>query len=226
MTHESPRRQRARLQAERRAASSGIGPAEPGQPLPAYPGATRWAPLFGEIMLVGLLVTLLSLPVVTLPLALATGARHLRAYLKGEDSGVRRSLADLRAGIGGGLAVGLAMVGLVAAATASLTIARTDTSVLGPPMTVVGWPALVATGTAVLMLAGAWRPERGWRGAVRQLGDQFEADPVGALLLALAAAFVAAAGWLLGPLVVPALGVAVFVVVILPLRRRAERTGA
>jgi len=220
MTHESPHKQRARLQAERRAAASGIGPTEPGSTLPAFPGATRWAVLFGEVMLVGILTAVLSLPLITLPLALAVNARHLRAYLKGEDSGVRAYLRDLRAGLAGGLLVGLAMLALVAAATLSLAVAGADRTVLGPIMTVVGWVSLAATATTLLMLAGAWTPELGWRGTVRQLGDQLEADPVGVAVLLVTAAFAVAAAWLFGPLVIPALGVAVFVAVILPYRPR------
>lgn len=225
MTHESPRKQRARLQAERRAAATGTGPTEPDRPVPAFPGATsRWA-LFGEVMLVGILTSLLSLLVVTLPLALAVNARHLRAYLKGEDSGVRAYLADLRAGVGGGLLVGLAMIALCGAAVFSITIAAHDPTAFGPVMTGVGWLSIAATATILLMLAGAWTPEKGWRGTVRGLGDQFEADPVAVVYLLLTAGLVGLTAWQLGPVVIATLGLAVFVVVVLPFRpRRRERT--
>lgn len=220
MTHESPRRQRARLQAERRAAASGAGPAAPGFVVPRFPGAANRFALFGEIMLVGLVATVLSLPVITLPLAVAVSARHLRRYLKGEASGVRVFADDLKAGLGGGLLVGLAMIVLVAAAILSLLIAPTDLTGFGTVMTVVGWIAIAAVATGVLLLAGDWEPATGWRGVLRRIGDRFEADPLATLYLLLTAVFVAVCFWQLGPLVIPALGVAIFVVVVL--RERAE----
>lgn len=224
MTHESPRQQRARLQAERRAAATGIGPTEPDAPVPAFPGAKRWFALFGEVMLVGILTSALSLAVVTVPLALAVNARHLRAYLKGEDSGVRAYLADLRAGLGGGLLVGLAMVVVCAAAIFSILIAADDLTGLGPVMVFVGWFVIAATATILLMLAGDWNPETGWRGAIKRIGDQFEADPAATVYLLVTACFVGLAGWQFGPLVVPAAGLAVFIAVAIPHRpRRGDR---
>ncbi|MCW5952287.1 MAG: hypothetical protein KIT69_08525 [Propionibacteriaceae bacterium] len=219
MTHESPRRQRARLQAERRAAASGSGPAAPGFEVPRFPGATNKFALFGEIMLVGFIATLLSLPVVTLPLALAVSARHLRRYLKGEASGVRAFADDVKAGFAGGLLVGLGMLVLLAAGTLSLFIAPTDLTGFGTVMTVVAWISIAAAAVVVLMLAGDWEPVTGWRGAIRRIGDRFEADPLAAGYLLLTAALVVVCAWQLGPLVIPALGVAVFLVVVLRERR-------
>lgn len=219
MTYESPRRQRARLQAERRAAASGVGPARPGFEVPRFPGATGRFALFGEIMLMGLVVTVVALPLITLPLALAAGARHLRRYLKGEASGVRAFWDDLKAGFGGGLLVGLAMLVLLAAAILSLFIAPTDLTGFGVVMTVVAWIAIAATAVIVLMLAGDWEPITGWQGAFRRIGDRFEADPIAPAYLLFAAALVVVCFWQLGPLVIPALGVAVFLVVVLRERR-------
>lgn len=219
MTHESPRRQRARLQAERRAAASGAGPAAPGFRVPRFPGATNRFALFGEIMLIGLIATVLSLPLITVPLALAVSARHLRRYLKGEGSGIRMLWADLKAGLGGGLLVGLAMLVLLAGAVFSLLIAPTDLTGFGTVMTVVAWIAIAATAVVILMLAGDWEPVTGWQGAVRRIGDRFEADPAAAVYLLLAAALVVVCFWQLGPLVIPALGVVIFAVVVLRERR-------
>ncbi len=220
MTHESPRRQRARLNTERRAAALGSGPTVPGYRVPRFPGAGNRFALFGEIMLVGLIATVLSLPLITLPLALAVSARHLRRYLKGEASGARLFGSDLKAALGGGLLVGLAMLAGLAAAILSLLIAPTDLTGFGIVMTVVGWLAIAAVAVIVLMLAGDWEPTTGWTGAIRRLGDRFEAGPLNAAYLLLAAALVVLSAWQLGPLVIPALGVAVFLVVVL--RERIE----
>lgn len=219
MTHESPRRQRARLQAERRAAALGSGPAAPGFQVPRFPGATNRFALFGEIMLVGFIATVLALPLITLPLALAVSARHLRRYLRGESSGIRALWDDLKAGFGGGLLVGLGMLVLLAAATVSLLIAPTDLTGFGTVMTVVAWIVIAATAVVVLMLTGDWEPVTGWQGTVRRIGNRFEADPLAAFYLLFAAALVVVCFWQLGPLVIPALGVAVFLVVVLRERR-------
>lgn len=220
MTHESPRRQRARLQAERRAAASGAGPAAPGFRVPRFPGATNRFALFGEIMLIGLIASVLSLPLITLPLALAVSARHLRRYLKGEGSGIRMLWDDLKAGLGGGLLVGLGMLVLLVAGTVSLLIAPADLTGFGTVMTVAAWIALAAVAVVLLMLAGDWEPVTGWQGAIRRLGDRFEAAPLASLYLLFAAALVVVCAWQLGPLVIPALGVAIFLTV--ALRERQE----
>ncbi len=224
MTHESPRRQRARLQAERRAAALGSGPAAPGFQVPRYPGAANRFALFGEIMLVGLIATVLSLPIITLPLALTVSARHLRRYLHGQSSNVRLIVADLKAGLGGGLLAGLAMIAVLGLAILSLLIAGTDTTGFGTVMTVAGWIVIAAAAVVLLMLAGYWEPVTGWRGAVRRIGDRFETDPVATLYLLFAAALVVVCFWQLGPLVIPALGVAVFLVVVLRERREPPAT--
>lgn len=116
--------------------------------------ATNRFALFGEIMLIGLIASVLSLPLITLPLALAVSARRLRRYLKGEGSGIRMLWDDLKAGLGGGLLVGLGMLVLLVAGTVSLLIAPTDLTGFGTVMTVVAWIALAAVAVVLLMLAG------------------------------------------------------------------------
>ena len=52
-----------------------------------FPGAKSAFGLLGEVLLIGILMAIVSLPVITIPAALAAGVRHLRRYLKADDSG-------------------------------------------------------------------------------------------------------------------------------------------
>lgn len=50
----------------------------------------------GQVLWVGILVAVASLPVVTWPAALAAGASHLRRFLRGESATVRQFVGDVR----------------------------------------------------------------------------------------------------------------------------------
>src|SRR3954470_23993863 len=104
---------RREARAARRADLSGSGPTLEERPAARFPGATAKFALLGEVLLVGLLVTLVSLPLVTLPAALATGIRHLRRYIAAEGSPLAAAWRDLRAAFPGGLVVGMAGLVLV-----------------------------------------------------------------------------------------------------------------
>ena len=76
-------------QAAVREARSGAGPTREGAEPGRNPGAAAKFGLFGEVLTVGLLMALISLAVVTLPIALAAGIRHLRRFVAA-GLGVRR----------------------------------------------------------------------------------------------------------------------------------------
>ena len=78
-----------------------------------FPGATGAFALFGEVLLVGLLVTVGGILLVTLPAALAAGIRHLRRYLNAEASPQRQFWRDYLKALPGGLVVGVAGLLLV-----------------------------------------------------------------------------------------------------------------
>ena len=76
--------------AARRADLSGAGPVLQERAPMRFPGATGAFALFGEVLLVGLLITVGGILLVTLPAALAAGIRHLRRYLNAEASPQRQ----------------------------------------------------------------------------------------------------------------------------------------
>ncbi|WP_336646587.1 hypothetical protein [Microbacterium sp. USHLN186] len=210
----------AQRRAAMREARSGAGPvAEAYDPGP-NPGATAKFGLFGEVLTVGLLITVASLPVVTLPVALAAGVRHLRRFAAAEGSSVALFWGDFRRGLGAG-AVGGAVAALLAAILVlDIDLAGTGALPGGAFVSVFGWSALTVLAVAILVAAGQWSPEAGWRRAVRSVPRAVLHDPVGALFLAATVVFVGVVTWALMPLFIPAIGCAALAVLAVPARRR------
>lgn len=214
----SGRRREARAAA--REARSGAGPVgaefEPGP----NPGATAKFGLFGEVLTVGLLITLVSLAVVTLPIALAAGVRQLRRFVSADDSRATLFWADVRAGILPSLLVGVPAALIAAVLAVDVVLARSGALPGGQIVGVVGWAGLAALAAGVLLAAGAWSPSTGWSAAVRAVPQVVRADAVGAAYIAAAAVFVGVVTWALIPLFIPAIGCAALAVVAVPVRRR------
>ncbi|WP_457101672.1 hypothetical protein [Microbacterium sp. P5_E9] len=206
--------------AARRADLSGAGPVLEERTPMRFPGVTGAFALFGEVLLVGLLVTAGGILLVTLPAALAAGIRHLRRYLNAEASHQRQFWRDYLKALPGGLVVGV--IGLLLVLLLMFDVALANSGALpgGIAMAVVGWALLAAVAVALLAAAGAWTPEAGWRTAVSGVPAGLAADVTGALFLVATAVFVGVATWALVPLVIPALGCAALAVVAIPERRR------
>ncbi|PUB24117.1 hypothetical protein C8K30_110262 [Promicromonospora sp. AC04] len=173
-------------------------------------GEGRFA-LLGETLLTGLLVLAGSLPVVTLPAALAAGAAHLRRHLGGYDTSVRGFGRDWLAAACSLWALGALLP--VAAVAVFVNTGLTATGAL-PGASVVRWVTWAAAAYAAVVLvraAAAWSdddpapgtetaPGGVWRvlsrGAERT-GD----DLTGSALLFAALAMCVVLVWMLPPLV-------------------------
>ena len=225
MTRAGARTRRAARDA-RRGVATGAGPAPADYVPPRNPGAHGALGLFGEVLLTGVLVTLVALPVVTLPVALAAGVRHLRRYVSASESGMALFWRDVARGLRLGWGLGLGAVALALVLLLDVDIAGSGALPGGEVIALVGWLGLGALGTALLLIASAWAPETGWIAAVKQVPARAAADPAGAAYLFVAAAFTAVATWALVPLLVPALGCAVLAVVAVPERAARRRTPA
>jgi hypothetical protein len=210
---------RKTLRAARRADASGSGPTLEERDPARYPGAKGAFALFGEVLLTGLLVTVAGLLVVTLPAALAAGIRHLRRYAGAEQSHVRTFWQDWRRALPGGVVVGIVGVALAVLLLLDIDLANSGALPGGPLIAVIGWAGLLIAAVALLLAAGAWTPERGWRPAVRGIPSSIARDPIGAAYLAAAAVLVVVMTWMLAPLVVAGLGCAAFAVMAVPARR-------
>jgi hypothetical protein len=208
--------------AARRADRSGSGPTRSDAQPARFPGATSAFGLLGEVLLVGVLVTVASLPIVTLPAALAAGVRHLGRYLRAEGSELRHFWLDLRAGLAGGLVVGAVALVIAVVLVLDLLLAASGALPGAEAIAIVGWVGLAVLATALCTAAGRWAPETGWPAAVRAVPATWRADVPGALYLVATVVFAGVVTWQLAPLIVPALGcvaLAVFAVPERPTRR-------
>ncbi|WP_197517267.1 hypothetical protein [Microbacterium karelineae] len=204
--------------AARRAAASGSGPTHDA---PARnPGAMGAFALFGEALLVGILVAVAGVFVVTLPAALVAGIRHLRRYVHGDGSPLEAFWRDLVRALPTGLLVGVAVAILAGALALDIALAGSGALPGGSAISAAGWVVAGLAGGALLLACGAWDPAAGWSGAVRAIPGAVSADPVGAIYHVIAAAFVGLAAWMLIPLAVPALGCAALAAVAIPARAR------
>lgn len=182
--------------------------------------------LLGEVLLTGVIVAVLALPVLTLPAALAAGINHLRRYVNDEGSPFIAVWRDARHALAGG--IGVAVVALLGAAAAlfAVGLAGADPGPAGTVMSVVARLGLGIIATAVVMAAGAWTRDGGWRRAVRGLRDRLDEDPAAALYLFLAVALAAVLTWQFLPLLVPSIGVVTLAVVAVERRSGRPATGA
>lgn len=208
--------------AARRAALSGSGPTSGDEQPLRFPGAGARFALFGEVLLTGLLISLVGVMVVTLPAGLAAGVRHLRRFIAAEDSRLDLFWADVRRAILPGLPLGFGALVLALVLMLDIDLARSGFLPGGSMIQIVGCAGLVMLALALLASAGAWTPERGWRSALRAIPGLLRADIAGALYLAAAAVFVGVTTWALAPLFIPAIGCAALAVVAIPERRRGN----
>ncbi|MFT4156743.1 MAG: hypothetical protein QM630_02275 [Microbacterium sp.] len=206
-----------------RDARSGAGPTLEGFEPGSHPGAAATFTLFGEVLTTGLLMALVALPVVTLPIALASGIRHLRRFIAAEDSRVAFFWADVRAGLLRSLGIGISVTILALVLAADIELANSGALPGGAIIVVVGWVGLLVLTVALLVAAGEWEPKRGWRAAFRAVPRIVRADVVGALYVAATAVFVGVVTWMLAPLVIAGLGCSALAVVAIPARRIPER---
>lgn len=212
--------ERRARRAATREARSGAGPTVSGVEPGVNPGATAKFGLFGEVLTIGLMMTVVALGVVTLPIALAAGIRHLRRFVAAEDSRAGLFWEDVRAGILSSLVVGAPAAVIAAVLTIDVLVAGSGALPGGQAIAVVGWAGLLVLSVALLAAAGAWSPALGWIGAVRAVPSVVRADAAGAAYLAAAAVFTGVVTWALAPLFIAGIGCAALAVVAVPARRR------
>ena len=198
-------------------------------------GESRFA-LLGETLLTGLLVLVGSLPVVTLPAALAAGSAHLRRHLGGYDTSIRTFARDWLAAVRGLWVLGVLLV--VAVVVVFVNTGLTASGALPGASAVrwVTWAASAYAAVVVLRAAAAWSdddPVLGsentgsgtapgsdgvWqllaRGAARTRDD-----PAGSALLLAALVMCGVLVWMLAPLVLVTGGLLSLAVVAVETRR-------
>ncbi|GAA1925036.1 hypothetical protein GCM10009775_16670 [Microbacterium aoyamense] len=213
------REYRAAVRADR----DGSGPTLEERPAARFPGATGAFQLLGEVLVIGLLITIASLPVVTLPAALAAGIRHVRRFIAAEHAPIAGFWRDVLRGSLGGAVIGLVALVAVGVLLLDIDLARSGFLPGGIVIEVIGWAGLAAVGLGILLAAGAWTPETGWRTAVRGIPAAVRDDVVGTAFVVATAGFVVVVTWMLPPLFIAAIGCAALAVVAVPQRTRRTR---
>jgi hypothetical protein len=152
--------------------------------------------LFSETLLAGLLVLVLSIPLVTIPAAYAAGIAHLERHLSGRDDSLRALWGTFRSALPGSW-----KLGITTAAAAVVIVLNLLLAVVGQlPGSAVVLPAtlFLATAGAVLLLrtTAAWSDFSGpvspgpssaaWPSALATAKTLSLRDWTGSLLLAAA----------------------------------------
>ncbi|MEV7090730.1 hypothetical protein AB0O07_33545 [Streptomyces sp. NPDC093085] len=156
--------------------------------------------LFADVLSVGVMTAVVSLPLVTVPAALSTACEVVRGTQRDQPATARRYLTVLR----GRLRPGDLGAGALALAGAALLIA--DLALAGAGLPGARWFAVAAGvigGCAVVTgVRACARPESGtdWRGAVALAARDAVADPGGSALVALALAAAVLCGYMMLPL--------------------------
>jgi hypothetical protein len=167
--------------------------------------------LFSETLLAGVLVLLLSLPLVTIPAAYAAGTAHLERHLSGRDDSLRALWGTFRSALPGSW-----KLGITTAAAAVVIVLNLLLAIVGQlPGQAVVLPAtlvLAVAGAAVLLrTAAAWSDFEGSAGgaghsawpAALGAGKALSArDWTGSLLLAAALFAAVEFVWMLAALFV------------------------
>lgn len=150
--------------------------------------------LFSETLLAGLLVLVLSLPLVTIPAAYAAGITHLERHLAGRDDSVRGLWGTFRAALPGSW-----KLGLITAAAAVVIVLNLLLAWVGqlPGREVVLPATLILAGCGAILLlrtTAAWsdataehaQPKDAWHSALETGKALSLKDWTGSLLLAAA----------------------------------------
>lgn len=166
--------------------------------------------LFSETLLAGVLVLVLSIPLVTIPAAYAAGIAHLERHLSGRDDSVRGLWGTFKAALPGSWKLGITTAAAAVVIVLNLLLAWVGQL----PGREVVLPAtlVLAAGAAILLLrtAAEWSDaalsstdgKSTWRSALENAQSLSVRDWTGSLLLAAALFGAVVFVWMLAALFV------------------------
>jgi uncharacterized membrane protein YesL len=187
-----------------------------------WPGAAGAFALFGEVLWVGVLVTVSGILLITLPAALAAGSGHLRRYLAADEASVRIFFGDMKRALLGSVAIGAVVIAAVLLLTLDLALALSGLLPGSQLVFIAGLIGLVLVGLVLVRSAALWRAETGWPTALREALPSLGSDLLGAIYLAVALGLAVLLTWQLAPLVIAGVGCLVFASVVILERKRAR----
>lgn len=175
--------------------------ATPGPDQRPLPGGGRFG-LFSEALLVGLGVSVLSLPIITAVPALAAGVSHVRRHLDGRPDTVAALWEDFRAACRGVwlVSIGLPVLLLVLLFNLQLIGAGGMPGGTGVRIATVFLVAVLLV--VVLRSAAGWSPGARWGTVVQTAAKRAGDDLTGTFLLVVALGLCAVMVWMLAPLAV------------------------
>ena len=182
--------------------------------------------LFSETLLAGLLVLVLSLPLVTIPAAYAAGIAHLERHLAGRDDSVRGLWRTFRAALPGSWKTGALTAAAAVVVVLNLLLAWVG-QLPGRDLVLPATLILAAAGAVLLLrTTAAWSdaaaadPREGWRSALETGKTLSVRDWTGSLLLAAALFGAVVFVWMLAALFVVVPGTLILASAAVKLRSR------
>ncbi|HEU4668014.1 MAG TPA: Poxvirus protein I5 [Arthrobacter sp.] len=166
--------------------------------------------LFSETLLAGVLVLVLSIPLVTIPAAYAAGIAHLERHLSGRDDSVRGLWGTFKAALPGSWKLGITTAAAAVVIVLNLLLAWVGQ--LPGREVVLPATVILAAGAAILLLrtAAGWSDaasssndgKSAWRSALENAQTLSVRDWTGSLLLAAALFGTVVFVWMLAALFV------------------------
>jgi hypothetical protein len=187
----------------------------------------RWSAfgLFSETLLTGVVVAVLSVPVLTLIPALAAGTAHLHRYTAARTSTIRMLLTDFAAAWRELWPIAFGAVMLVGMLVVNAALLAAGAVPGGVPLAVLMSGLAITAGIVCLRVAGRWWLARlPARDALRAAAQASISDVGGSALVALAVGMCVVLAWMLVPLAVLAPGL--LALALLVVEQRADRSGA
>ena len=189
-----------------------------------WPGARQRFALFGEVLWVGALMAIVSIPVVTWPAAVAAGSSHLRRFVHAEATPVSEFFRDTVRALPGALGVGAATTAL--GVLVGLDVALAAGGALPGGVAVAFLVGAVGAAALVLAVVAAslWSPGTPWKSLLRISPRVVRADLSGTAYTVVALALGAVIAWQFLPLGIPVLGMLAFALVAIGERRLVRLT--
>ncbi|WP_370583566.1 Poxvirus protein I5 [Paenarthrobacter sp. YJN-5] len=200
--------------------TTGQSPDKPGIPV------NRFA-LFSEAILAGVIVLLLSLPLVTLPAAYAAGVAHLERHLSGRDDSLKTLWRNFRLALPGSWKFGTTTAAAGVVIVLNLLLALVG-QLPGRSLILPATVALAAVGAVLLLrIAAGWsgREEIAgrdrWAAAYANAKEEMLRDWSGTLLLLAAVGMAVVFVWMLQALFVIVPGTLVLAAAAIKIRSRS-----
>ncbi|WP_314147619.1 hypothetical protein [uncultured Leifsonia sp.] len=185
----------------------------------------RGVAAFGEMLVVGLAVTALSLPVVTAVPALAAGVRHLESHLTDRPDSVRGMFSLAWAAIRSGWLFGLGSALIVGLLLLNVALGVQGLVPGGAAFAAVSGALAAVVAVVACRVAALWTPGRRWATLWREGRSLAVGDPAGSALVLAGLGVGLVVAWMLPPLIVIAPGLTAVALVAAERRRRTAEEG-